>query len=348
MNRTGGSLLIVLALLAGACSGDPATATPASASVSPTPAGSDPTATPTTASATSSALPSSFPATTVPPCAIPEAGTHTTEFQARERSYQVVTPATISEGTPLLLLLHGFTSRPDRILRHSGFDELGPANDIVVVAPLATGNPTSWEIIPPNDPDDPTYAGPNDLGFLTDLVGGLRSEYPCLGEVWAAGLSAGSAMASFFMCSAPDGLVGVGLVAALIPAVCQPSSIRQMLVFHGTDDIVVPYVGGEQAVDDGSFALPGVESSAVAWAELAGCGEGTFTLLADDVELRSFPGCVEGASVALHSYLGGNHNWPGGADDQLPPIIESLPSSCVLVHAITHARGDVYDTCLRG
>lgn len=101
MIRPGRSLLVLLALLAAACSSDSASATESPATDSPS------TTFPSTLASTTIVSPTTaVPTTTTTPCAVPEAGPDTMRFQSRDRSYEIVTPDTINEGTPLLLLLH--------------------------------------------------------------------------------------------------------------------------------------------------------------------------------------------------------------------------------------------------
>ncbi len=336
-----------MALVAAACSGsstsDAAASSTAAEPVSTTDAdAASPTEVPTTAAPTT---------TTEVPCEAPPSGEATTDFAGRERTYVVQNPVEgIVEGTPLVLLLHGFTSNPERILEVSTFDELG--TEVLVVAPLATGQPSSWEIGPPPQPPEernPAYDGPDDLGFLLDLTAKLQADYPCLGELWAAGLSAGSAMAAVFMCAEPEGLAGVGLVAAMIPAVCAASSVRPMWVFHGTADIAVSYEGGPQTVGDGTIDLPSIEDAVRDWAALGGCDTdepAEAVTLAVDVIVRAYGTCPDGISVQLHTLVGGNHNWPGGPDDQLPPVNTSISATCVLLGQMLGRDGAPYDLCL--
>jgi polyhydroxybutyrate depolymerase len=97
-------------------------------------------------------------------------------------------------------------------------------------------------------------------------------------------------------------------------ALCADAPPRPFAMFHGTDDVVVPYGGGPVnagAAGNGLSVQP-AEATAAAWAEHHGCDpEPTVDAISDTVDRFTWGGCE--APVELYRVGGGGHTWPGAA-----------------------------------
>ena len=90
---------------------------------------------------------------------------------------------------------------------------------------------------------------PDDVTFLTDLVGVLEHRY-CIDstQVYATGFSGGARMASQLACDASNVFAAVAPVSGLRrPTPCPASRPVPVIAFHGTADPVDPYNGNGQA-----------------------------------------------------------------------------------------------------
>ena len=102
---------------------------------------------------------------------------------------------------------------------------------------------------------------------------------------------------------------------------CTPSRPVPAMVFHGTDDPVVLFEGGEveylpllwlAAVLDAEPVFVGANWVAN-WAETNGCEPTPEAIEAPgSVEGVRYTGCQDGADVIFYKVGGAGHTWPGG------------------------------------
>lgn len=246
------------------------------------------------------------------PLEIDGPGTYEGEIVSGERLRRFVlhVPEGVAVPAPLVMVFHGFTSNPDRVAELSGMSEVADREGFVVVYPAALGLLPAWTV---------DVAGPEnrDVAFARDLVDAVAGLIP-IGDVYAAGMSNGGGMAGRLACDAADLVAGAAPVAAAHTSeTCSPSRPVPVMAFHGTDDLIVPYRGFAP------FDLPPIEEWAAEWARRNGCRpEAVIEEVADDVELRSWPGCS--ADVVLYTVDGGRHGWPGS--DRAFSVLDSTTS----------------------
>jgi polyhydroxybutyrate depolymerase len=240
----------------------------------------------------------------------------------------------------VLVLFHGFSSNPAAMLGVTGLDESAPDAGVVLVAPLATGEPSSWELAG-NRVDD--------FGFVDAILTEVRSS-DCVDprRVWVAGNSAGSAFSAIYACKRPGTVEGMGLNAGLAPAICPAEAVTQMLVFNGTADPVVSFDGGPQPVGSGTIQLDAIPDSVEKWAQLGGCTtDAVEERLAPDVRTLTWSDCPGTTQVTLHVLEGHGHNWPGAPPaGAIGPVNQTLDASCLLLHRMTRQPGLGYDECV--
>ncbi|MBX3660660.1 MAG: PHB depolymerase family esterase [Ramlibacter sp.] len=196
------------------------------------------------------------------------------------REYQTWVPTGYRAGTalPMVLVLHGCLSEPNSMALVSRFNELADRENFIVVYPRqnVTANPSRcWNFMLPINQG-------RDIGepsLLAGIVNRVKSRYSVdAARVYVTGISAGGAMTSTMAACYSDVFAaaavhsggmfkaGVGLVTAAQTLLlgspydpdvrgreawqCAGSARRlmPMLVFHGTSDIVVNPVNGDQTV----------------------------------------------------------------------------------------------------
>jgi polyhydroxybutyrate depolymerase len=236
------------------------------------------------------------------------------------------------------VLFHGFSSTAELGAAYTELSRSAPEAGVVLVAPQALGDPSSWRIL------DPSGA---DRAFIDRMIAEMAAS-ACIDEsrVWLAGFSAGSAMAALYGCLRETPVSGMMLASGLAPPLCPADATPDVLITHGTADPVVPFGGGEQTINGTSVALDSIPASAAAWAEKAGCDEEPdVRTVGDDVEVRTWLGCSGGTKVELSIVEGGGHTWPGAPVESLGPTTRTYEASCVLLRNITGAGGDAYEAC---
>jgi polyhydroxybutyrate depolymerase len=220
-----------------------------------------------------------------------------------------------NDRVALVLNMHGTGSTAAEQEGFSGMDATSDADGFVVAYPQALipdGSGFDWNV-----PGQPLFGGrpvpanaPNDVEFLTQLVGALSHRY-CIdrSDVFATGFSGGARTASQLACDASSTFAAVAPVSGLRhPAPCPTTRAVPVVSFHGTSDPVDPYNGNGQAY--WTYSVP---QAAAEWATQDGCSTTPATSQPDPgVTLTGYSGCRSSASVELYTVAGEGHEWPGG------------------------------------
>ena len=340
------SMLVVLALLFAACAGSDGEATAVqaepTATAAPVPtAEPEPTATEVPAptatavpepTATEVPEPTAEPTPTKTPgveettlasgCGsgvAPGITTESFQFEGRERVFEQVVPASYDDATPLPVVLnwHGLGSNGVEQIGFSDYAALAEVEGFIVIAP--TGIPTpgddrnSWELSPEQDPER------DDLAFANTLLD-LVIESLCVDadRVYTTGMSNGGYFSSVLVCEMSTRIAAAASVAALShPDDCDPERIVPYIGFHGTDDAVVPFAGGQSslAIDEAvELFLLEIPAEFEEFAVDAQCdAEPVVTAISDEVISYDYVNCNDGLTMTFYEIVGGGHTWPGSA-----------------------------------
>jgi polyhydroxybutyrate depolymerase len=192
----------------------------------------------------------------------------------RERSYLAYVPAVLSQGAPLLVVLHGSAMDGAMMRQWTGyeFDRLADREGFIVLYP--DGYRQNWNDCRREAAYPARRDNVDDIGFIRRLVERSVSEKGVdPRQVFAFGYSNGGQMAHRLAIEAPDMVAAVVTAGANLPTpdnfLCAPEgrTARVMLV-SGTADPIVPFHGGEVSLF--GFASRGMALSSTATAvELA-------------------------------------------------------------------------------
>lgn len=186
------------------------------------------------------------------------------------RSYLLYIPAAAAGGRPsgLVMMLHGCKQDPDDFATGTGMNAQADATGMLVVYPAQTAvaNPSHcWNWF--NAADQRRGAG--EAALLAALAGAVATEFDVPpGSVFAAGLSAGGAMAAILAEAYPDVFKAAGIHSGLPAGAASdmpsafaamaghanravppaPTAPTRLIVFHGTADTVVRPANGEAIV----------------------------------------------------------------------------------------------------
>ena len=316
VRRLASAGLVVIALVAAACSGDDA-------------ASPEPDATPKPA-ASGARNAASVAATPSSGCRAGAAGPAAGEERATvasggvERWYLRHVPT--HDGTrplPVVVDLHGYTEGAVVHARHSDLGAFGDRHGFLTITPQGLGTVARWE----------TAVGSADVTFIGDLLDQVEQTV-CVdtARVFFTGLSNGAMMTSVVACALADRVAAVAPVAGIADVDgCKPARAVPVVAFHGTADPFIAYDGGfgpsvaKLPAPDGSGRTlgelgagegprgPSVPEILQSWARRNGCkGAASEQRRAPDVVQLSFA-CPPGAEVELNRVDGGGHSWPGSA-----------------------------------
>jgi polyhydroxybutyrate depolymerase len=261
-------------------------------------------------------------------CELPDGATAEAGWTVRsivsggvERCYYLYAPPDYdpAQALPVVISFHGFLSNPESHGLITGWHKLAAREGFLVVYPQGTEFPQRWE------------SGPNwqaevdDVQFFRDLVTDLSEVAAVdLSRLYVNGFSNGGGMAQRIGCDAAEQVAAIGSVAGAVePAqqACNRSRPLPAMVFHGTDDPVVLYGGGEVQYRPLLLLADVIGADPVfvgvnwvpRWAEANGC-QPTPEALAPrgSVEGVRYTGCQDGADVLLYTVGGAGHTWPGG------------------------------------
>lgn len=266
---------------------------------------------------------------------------HTFSFENEDRTYLLALPGDYDgrAAHALVFNFHGFSGNKEAQEIYTAMGDLGTERGYVVVTPEALGDPTDWNYFGDED-------RPDDFGFIGALLSHL-SEQLCIDEdrIYAAGHSAGSAFTGFLVCTEPYRFAAAAMVAAFIPTTCPTDEVApSAIVFHGTDDPLVPYDGGE--VGEGGPGIPPALDTLEQFAEEYSCDEPVVEQPDESIETRTLQGCVHGSEVVMYSFTGGGHGWPGNETDvdlggqPDNPLIEFPATETILDFFDDHPRPD--------
>ena len=243
--------------------------------------------------------------------------TLTSSIDGHVRTAVVHVPTGYSGSTKVALVLnmHGSGATALDQEAFSGMDATSDSDGFIVAYPqglIADGAGFDWNV-----PDQPLIGGravpagsPDDVTFLTDLVGVLEHHY-CINasQVYATGFSGGARMSSQLACDASNVFAAVAPVSGLRhPTPCPGARPVPVIAFHGTADPVDPYNGNGQAY--WTYSVP---VAAQDWAQQDGCAATPSTSqLGANVTLTVYGACQGGSVVELNTITGEGHEWPDG------------------------------------
>jgi polyhydroxybutyrate depolymerase len=259
----------------------------------------------TTADGSSTGAPNGCEA---PPMAPGEYTNLELDVDGRTRNYTVFVPASYDGSTPTSLVFnfHGFSSNAAQQVFFSDFNVEAEERGVVVVYPNGVGS--SWNA--GGCCGDAQTEAVDDVAFVRALLDEVSATL-CIdhARVYATGMSNGGFFSHRLACDASDIIAAIGPVAGalvLAPEDCAPTRPVPVIHFHGTEDEVVPYAGGNN--------FPGVEASLQAWAQRNACdATSSVSFEMDDVSCQTWDNCDAEATVTLCTLDAVGHCWPGQA-----------------------------------
>jgi polyhydroxybutyrate depolymerase len=226
-------------------------------------------------------------------------------WQGLARRALVDVPSVAPYAAPVLVSLHPFSVGPEGWEGYSNLALRAAERGYVVVTPLGSDPGPRWAV------PGGLATGIDDIGFINRLLDDLEDR-GCVdrNRQFAAGFSAGAAMAQALSCTVPWRFRAVaGSGGTNLTDLCPDSPATDVMILHGTADPIAPLTGSEVV-----FAPPlGLPVSAVVAtdADRAGCDPvPVVDQRAPTVQVSTFTGCGE-HRVEYWSLQGSGHTWAG-------------------------------------
>ena len=183
-----------------------------------------------------------------------------------DRQFFVYIGSGYNSNSPVLFVLHGYTSRGLWIMNYSGFQSIADDNGFIVVYPQGTLLPatgqTHWNV-----GGWTTSSSTDDVGFIDSLIEFLDDEYSInQKQIYSTGMSNGGYMSYKLACDLSSKIAAVASVTGSMTfetfSSCYPSNPTSVAQIHGMEDSVVSYYGNawskpiEEAVSYTHLTLP--------------------------------------------------------------------------------------------
>jgi len=246
------------------------------------------------------------------------------------RTYRVHMPPghDRSRHAPVVIVLHGGVVNAYFTEYNTGMNATADREGFIVVYPNGTGRLPD-RILTWNVGFGFAYAlrnNINDVGFIRELIGRVLVEYGGdARRVYATGISNGGILSYKLASEASDLLAAVAPVAGASAGRARrggplvvfgpPVHPVSVVAFHGMQDQLMPYAGGQGAGVTNAI-YPPVQESIDRWVAYNGCAAvpDVWTSPSGNILRQWYTGGSEGTEVALYSIRNGGHTWPGGTN----------------------------------
>lgn len=239
----------------------------------------------------------------------------------RQRRYVMTIPqsyAASSDPVPLVIALHPATSNGEQMMRLTNYNALAEAENFIVVYPDGVGGVWADGRIG----DSRTVPGVDDVQFLAALIDTLASNLNIdANRVYVMGYSMGGMMAFRAGCALPTRIAAIGSVASTLPQYllneCDAlETPLPVIVIHGTNDSVIPWLGALTQQRSGYISLI---DTAYFWASHNGCQDFSGITALDDIDpddatrvlVERYTNCLNNADVEIVGVYRGGHTYPG-------------------------------------
>ena len=243
------------------------------------------------------------------------------EHNNETRQYIYYEPENLQENSPLVFVMHGYSSDASVIKNYSNMNTIANENGFAVCYPRGTeddyGN-RFWNVgydFHPNETVD-------DVDFLVQLANYLQKKHDLSSEnIFATGMSNGGEMCYMLACEASTTFKAVTSVAGMmlqnIMDSCNSENLIPIFEIHGTNDDVNIYNGDPNGLGEWG-PYPSIPETINYWSNLNNCSSFTTKNLPNPnsndgsyvVKERHYDS-DNGNEIWLYKVVGGGHDWPG-------------------------------------
>jgi len=251
----------------------------------------------------------------------------------RIRSYWTHVPSNYDDGSavPLVILLHSYGNNGWLFSIRSDMNIKSEQEGFIAVYPNGAtfGDNKGWNA--------GFCCGPamrqniDDVGFIKSVIEKTKRNYNIdENRIYVAGFSNGAMMTNRFASEYSEDLAAIAVVDGSVGGIIsdfrplwvipEPSEPLPVIIFHGTDDHLIPFEGGRRQCANplGCMLLPiflPVNESVSFWVEHNKCdSEPNIKIIADEnVIIRNYTNGTNDSEVIFYTVLNGGHWWFGGS-----------------------------------
>ncbi|MEK6959090.1 MAG: PHB depolymerase family esterase [archaeon] len=241
-------------------------------------------------------------------------------IDGRERTYigHIPEGMNVDDNYPLVVVFHGGGGNAENATRMSEMSAKADKEGFIVIYPNGTSagltNLLTW-----NAWTCCGYANDNnidDVKFVKELIAQIKDIYNIdTKRIYATGLSNGAFLSYKLACEMSDTFAAVAPVAGSLTGTCNPTDPVSILIFHGTDDQLVPYSGGVgTASADVREPDQPVSFAVNFWVSRNQCTTTPGVEQFGSIKAETYSACLNSTEVKAYTIYGGGHAWPGGKE----------------------------------
>ncbi|MBN2590350.1 MAG: hypothetical protein JXA96_10845 [Sedimentisphaerales bacterium] len=228
------------------------------------------------------------------------------------RTYVVYEPNNLEanpNGYPLIVALHGAGSDGITMIGTAFLGQKATKEKFIVASPDSLRYPMAWWNA--GDGYEEITGGTDDLGFISALIDKMIAEYnidPT--RVYIMAHSNGSMMAYRVVAELSHKIAAMAVNSGQMVydfEKCNPEYSVPIMHFHGLEDPICPFEGGENE----QIILPPVEDVIEFWSQLNDCYSNPYTILDSNGILgRKWDSFDGNGDVIFYTIEGWGHPWP--------------------------------------
>jgi polyhydroxybutyrate depolymerase len=237
------------------------------------------------------------------------------------REYIYYAPDGLPKNAPLVVVLHGFTSSAEKIMKYSEMNKLANANNFAVVYPQGTkdaNSKTFWNV----GYDFHSDVAVDDVDYIVQLVDHLHKKYKLSAKnTFLTGMSNGGEMCYLLACRHPEVFTATAPVAGTMLfsffTDCKTEQVIPIFAVFGTNDAVTNYYGDPNN-KDGWGAYQSIPYIINYWTKnMEYTRVQTDTLPDINIQDSSFViseqylNPQKGLEFLFYKVVNGGHDWPG-------------------------------------
>ncbi|MCA9590836.1 MAG: hydrolase [Myxococcales bacterium] len=277
---------------------------------------------------------------------------HKVKVGELEREFLVHVPPGPKRTMPLVLVWHALTltgTKPailPTIRELTGFDAHADKRGFVTVYPEGIGK--SW-----NGGEccvEAKAKNIDDVGFAKVILAEVAKD-ACVDEarVYSTGFSNGGFFSHRLACELGDRFAAIASVSGTLGVpedTCVPKAPISVLQIHGTEDPLVPFLGGSPKIPLGGIfgTFSSVAATVAHWEAHDACTGSATQTLRQGMVTCTHKECAAGSEVGLCTVEGGGHQWPGSKPlPAMGPQTQDADATALIVDfLLSHTRPTVH------
>lgn len=248
----------------------------------------------------------------------------TITWQGTKRHFLLHLPRNAGDRPlPLIIGFHGYGDSALEFGAHVGLAQAGDEAGMMVALPMSVDRKSgeqSWNAIVCCG--SALEKNVDDVGFVGAMIEDIAAHHALdRSRVYATGHSNGATMVYVLAARHPDWFAAIAVVAARIGGgtpdgknyvLPTPALPMPVMMFHGTDDPVVPYEGSRAPLDQPFLWALSVNDAVHFWASVDRCRDSDVEpeRVSRKLKLTEYKDCAQGSVVKLWTIEGGDHSWP--------------------------------------